>query len=603
MKQILFTILSLLLSNLVVSQHNDTPIQFNFNKILNSKNHIFEGENHHFIKGIEGEALFLKSSKNEFANFKLSDYSIDGSTSFTVQFWTKTTSSKPTVLISQKDFKNKGISSQKNKGWALYNSGGTLGWSIGSGKRRLNYERDNGDKMPLSDGIWHQITMTYEKELSEVRLYYDGLNVAIYKMSFDFLNNNPIILGSQENNFDYKNDILPEIKNGANSLQSLVNEFNNLNVENVTEDEFFSLIVDPKELYIRKLKVGKIESDSLRNQKLNILKKINKVHKNFYYNPYTVSQNHELTALKPVNKIYYLKNGKVHVNEYFAKLFGTKEQLYPSNFSMDNLTFWKNSLSPELILNSYNKYKSTTPQPLEEKLDTLTVGVWNIWHGGTHFTIDKDGWDSRSRIAEILKKENVDIILMQETYSSGDYIAAELGYYFATTSDWDYCWQGSNISVLSRYPIKELEVSQKTEFMNISVKVEVSKKQQIYAMSNWYGMSSFPKVYDFHKEKIDNADGIPILFGGDFNAIPHTDGGTSEASVKMLNNEFKDAYRDLHPNYKIFPGYTHQWGERIDQLYYKGKGLKNKSTEVISTWQGGFPSDHFLILSKFKLAN
>jgi len=122
------SILNLLLSNIVVSQNNnDTSIQFNFNKNLNSKNHVFEGENYRFIEGVEGEALILNSTNNQFNNIRLQDFSIDGTTSFTVQFWTKTTSSEPTVLISQKDFKNKGISSQKNKGWALYNSGGTLG--------------------------------------------------------------------------------------------------------------------------------------------------------------------------------------------------------------------------------------------------------------------------------------------------------------------------------------------------------------------------------------------------------------------------------------------------------------------------------------------
>ena len=53
------------------------------------------------------------------------------------------------------------------------------------------------------------------------------------------------------------------------------------------------------------------------------------------------------------------------------------------------------------------------------------------------WSLKKDGWDSRMRIVEIIKEKNLDIVLLQETYSSGDFIAAELGYYFATTSDWD----------------------------------------------------------------------------------------------------------------------------------------------------------------------
>ena len=59
----------------------------------------------------------------------------------------------------------------------------------------------------------------------------------------------------------------------------------------------------------------------------------------------------------------------------------------------------------------------------------------------------------------------------------------------------------------------------------------------------------------------------------------------------------------LVSNTDSFPGYTHQWAERIDQLYYKGKGLKNISTQIIHSAFGGFPSDHYLIVSKFVLAD
>lgn len=593
----------ILISNLVsieIYSQND-ELKFDFEGNTKSENHQFIGNDFSYEQGIDGQALSLKPTNNEFNNLKLDNLSFDGSTSFSVQFWVKLNSKKPTVLISQKEFLDKGLNSQKNKGWALFSSGGTLGWTIGSGKRRLNYERDNGDKLKLSDKTWHLITMTYNKASSETRLYFDGKNIAIYKVGFDFFNKNPIVIGTQKNDFDYENEFLPDIVKGAKQLQNLVNEFNNLDVEDVKEDEFFNLIVDFKELYLRKLNIEESERSKLRNQELPILEKINKVQDSLYYNAYTVSQNHELTALKPVSKIYYLKNGVVHINDFYAKQFGATERLYPSNFSIDKLTFSKQSLSFEEVWNSYNKYKPIKSKVLENKLDTLTVAVWNIWHGGKHFTINENGWDSRLRIAEMLKNKNADIILMQETYSSGDFIAAELGYYFATTSDWDYCHQGSNISVMSRYPIKELEVSDETEFMNISVKIALSETQEIYAMSNWYGMSAFPKVYDFQKEKFIEADKIPILFGGDFNAIPHTDGGDSEASIKMLENGFIDAFRYLHRNAKMFPGYTHQWGERIDQLYFKGKGLEVISSEVVSTASEGFPSDHFMILSTFKL--
>lgn len=603
MKRIGIYALLIMVTNLLHTEtfSQGSKLRLDFEDDTKSREYDLVGDGFSYEKGIDGHCLSICPTGNDFNHLVVKNLPFTEKTSFTVQFWVRSESTKPTVLISQKEFLNKGISSQKNKGWALYSSGGTIGWSVGSGKRRLNYERDNGDKLPLSDGLWHQVTMTYDDILSEVRLYFDGENIAIYKLSFDFFSNTPIVVGSKEYDFDYENEVLTEIKKGQEKLQELVCEFNKLKVGEVAEDEFFSLIVDPKELYLGKLNVDEAERSSLREKKLAILEKVNSIHRSLYYNPYTVSQNHELTALKPVSKIYYLQNGKVCINDFYAKQFGREEQFYPSDFSMDMLTFYQQALSPKAIRDNYSKYRKTKSKTVAEKIDTLTVAVWNIWHGGTHFTQKKDGWDSRLRIVELLKKYNADIVLMQETYSSGDFIAAELGYYFATTSDWDYCSQGSNISVLSRYPIKKLEVLEKTEFMNVSVKISLSETQKIYAMSNWYGMSSFPKVYEFHEEKFNDANNTPILFGGDFNAIPHTDGGDNKASVKLLNNGFEDAFRSLHKDVETFPGFTHQWGERIDQLYYKGKGLSIISSEVISTAFGGFPSDHFMILSKFEL--
>ena len=190
---------------------------------------------------------------------------------------------------------------------------------------------------------------------------------------------------------------------------------------------------------------------------------------------------------------------------------------------------------------------------------------------------------------------------MQESYSNVDYIAAELGYYFATTVDWDYLNQGANISVLSRYPIEEVYVPDGSPFMNVAANLRLSETQYIYAMSNWYGMDNFANVYTFHEARFADADRIPILFAGDFNARPHTDGGNSPASRRLLDAGFTDAYREQFPDVSAHPGASHRSGSRIDQLYYKGAGLTHTSTAVRSSWPSVFPSDHFVIKSVFEL--
>lgn len=303
----------------------------------------------------------------------------------------------------------------------------------------------------------------------------------------------------------------------------------------------------------------------------------------------------------PLFKIYNLTRGKIIINKEAAMEFTDNEKLYPPDFTIDNLRIWNSTLSSEEILNSYSTYFKPEHPKLAEKIDSLTTGVWNIHHGGTHKTINEDGWDSRVRIAEILKEEDVDIIMMQETYSNGDYIAAELGYYFATTIDWDYLNQGSNVSILSRYPIEELSVPEDAAFMNIAAKLQIAENQKIYVMSNWYGMNQFSTVFNFHQDIILGAKNIPVLFGGDFNAVPYSDGGDSPASIALLEAGFTDAYRSFYPNVNNYPGPTHTSGRRIDQLYFKGKGMINTSTKIISDWPDGFPSDHALIISKFIL--
>ena len=108
-----------------------------------------------FVKGLKGQALCIRPNDG-FTSVSLNKLLLDGTKDFSIQYWIKTTSKKPTVFISHKNFTSKGMAAQKNAGWVLYSSGGTFAWNIGSGTRRINYERDNGEKMPINDAAIHQ---------------------------------------------------------------------------------------------------------------------------------------------------------------------------------------------------------------------------------------------------------------------------------------------------------------------------------------------------------------------------------------------------------------------------------------------------------------
>jgi len=548
-----------------------------------------------FTKGIKGQALQLRPEES-YPDLKLNGIHLDGSTDFSLSFWMKTTSAKPMVFLTQKRFGNKSIEAQKNPGWVLYSSGGSLAWSIGSGERRINYERDNGRKMPINDGKWHQIAMTFKQELREFRLYYDGVNVAAYKVNFDFSNEEILSIGPKADRYN-SGEFAVGIEQGKEALESLLDAFNALGLEPLKKDEFLDLIVNPERLYEEKL----AKRSGPQTHGNDPLGSVTSIRKELLSNPYTVYQNRALTDLKPISQIYHLEGGKVKIKDSEGSRFTQKERLYPADFFIDNLQIWDRCIDEKELLGFYKKLRKKKVKKLPKKQKELTIGVWNIWHGGIHWTEEKDGWDSRKRIAEMIRDKDIDVLLMQETYSSGDFIAAELGYYFATTSDWDYRYQGSNISVLSRYPIQELQVLDKTEFNNVATRLAISRTQEIWAMSNWYGMQQFADVFSFHKDKFEHSDRVPVFFGGDFNAVPHTDGGDSPASLKLSEAGFTEAFRDIYPDVAKYPGHTHRSGSRIDQLYYKGKGLTNTHTEVISSWPSGFPSDHYLIVSTFSL--
>ncbi len=531
------------------------------------------------------------------------DLRLNRTNDFSVVFWIRTTTDVANrfVVLSKKQIPNNSLKSHKQKGWAFCVSDGTWAWNIGSGDRRLTYERDNGQRMRINDGRWHQLAMTYEHSKSLIRLYFDGVNWTTYNIAdkdgFDFSNDSPLTIG-WSGEVGTTDSILPIIKQGADNLQKLVDRFNELGLGDLQPDELMNLVIGSERLIRARMQNNSDRAQELPGEQLESIKNhVEQLSKN----PYTVHQVADFMQVAPLLKLYRLVDSRIEIDRAKAEEFAARERLCHPEFDIDELAILQQCLDSDQIRAMYSAHFQFAAIPMKKKLGKLTAAVFNIHHGGKHETVEEDGWDSRELIADIIKREDIDVVMMQETYSSGDFIAAELGYYFATTVDWDYLNQGANISVLSRYPISEIVVPPKSSFMNVAARVAISETQEVFVMSNWYGMGNFQDVFEFHESRFSKSENVPVLFGGDFNAVPHTDGGQSPASKLLLESGFRDAYRDSFPDVNKHAGASHQSGRRIDQLYYKGGGLKHFSTRVLSTWPTKFPSDHFLIKSIFEL--
>ncbi len=560
--------------------------------------------NNHKTQGLQGSALNLNPTTASKKTLNIDNLPFNQNQDFSLQFWVRTTAdaNQKFTLLSQKLFPDNSLKSQKNKGFVFYHSHGTWAWNIGSGNRRLTYERDNGSRMPLNDGRWHQLAMTYEKQKSTLRLFYDGINWVTYNINddtgFKFQNDQPLTLGGTKTQNNQTNGIINNIIDGQKNLQTLLNISKGLGC-NVQTKDLTTLVIAPQKIFNAQL--GTPKDQTKKQARADALDKIKKLKSKLYRNHYTVYQVADYMKVSKLRELYYIKDGKIHINPIPAQKYTNYETLSNANCDIDNLKIYSRTISPKEVQTSYAKHFKSKIFKHVDNLKKLTAATWNIHHGGIHETVTEDGWDSRIAIVNKIKKENLDIIMMQETYSNGDFIAAQLGYYFATTIDWDYLGQGANPSVLSKYPIEDIDVPKTSSFMNVSAKIKLSNTQKIYAMSNWYGMNNFPKVAKFHEQRFKDADNIPVIFAGDFNAVPHTDGGKNPASVYFQKAGFIDAYRNKYPNPKTHPGHTHDENVRIDQVYYKGKGLKNTSTTIEKTFPSIFPSDHYIIKSIFKL--
>ncbi|RJE26214.1 Endonuclease/Exonuclease/phosphatase family [Aspergillus sclerotialis] len=243
----------------------------------------------------------------------------------------------------------------------------------------------------------------------------------------------------------------------------------------------------------------------------------------------------------------------------------------------------------------------------------LHILTWNLWHGGTQVR------DYHEKQLRFILESGADIVCLQETTSDH---ATRLG----QALGW-YHWQsGKSVGIISRYPIVE-------EYGEITraggARIGLNGKRSGTELNLWtihtgaypYGPYDFcfdhltpdqvladeikslrvPQVtqtLDGIQNQLDDAQSVPVVFTGDFNAPSHLDWVESTrdnhcgvgnfswpTSVLMAERGFVDSFRVVHPDPVRDPGNT--WSpilprhdgetgpiepqDRIDFIYHKGR--------------------------------
>jgi len=274
--------------------------------------------------------------------------------------------------------------------------------------------------------------------------------------------------------------------------------------------------------------------------------------------------------------------------------------------------------------------KSVVEALAQQPVDHLRVMAWNIWHGGRR---DGDEAGLQATI-EVIRSTGADVVAMQETYGSGAHIAAGLGFY--------YYLRSSNLSIMSRYPIRKTH-NLYDPFRFGGVTIELAAGQLLNLFSLWihylpdYGGrlkdSETPVTVDLLLEEemetrgreideilsllqpfLSGSDGTPLVVVGDFNSPSHLDWTQDTAarhrglvvpwpvSRSMAEAGFVDAFRSIHSDVIMEPGYTwsprfsQAWKDRIDYVYLHGPRLTPRAAQVRGYQEPQWPSDHAAVV-------
>ncbi|MFC5112238.1 endonuclease/exonuclease/phosphatase family protein [Kibdelosporangium philippinense] len=278
------------------------------------------------------------------------------------------------------------------------------------------------------------------------------------------------------------------------------------------------------------------------------------------------------------------------------------------------------------------------------ELKTMT---FNLWHGGSQV------FNGREKQLRTLLKSDVDIVGLQETSATSTRELAEaLG--------WDYHQTGSDLGVISRYPIVERKDGPAAA-MKVRVRFEdrhevvvwnvhlgytpygpydacFGKMTQEQLLANEEKSGRTPQIKGVLQEMkpdLAAASRAAVLLTGDFNAPSHLDWTNRcgydtvpwPTSVLPTQAGLRDSFRAVNPVstlgntwspvYPIFTGgYGHdehkgepEPQDRIDFVYYAGMlsvadsktVVEGKPTAVPNHRGNAWPSDHAAVLTTFQV--
>lgn len=286
--------------------------------------------------------------------------------------------------------------------------------------------------------------------------------------------------------------------------------------------------------------------------------------------------------------------------------------------------------------------------PVQQQVKQLSVISFNIWQGGVHVN------DYHKKQLKHILSKGADIVGLQESSPThGHRLAQALGWYAV---------QGGDTSIISRYPIVQTHQS-----TNRWTALQVALDTKGHEVIIWnvhlgytpYGPYDFCYSHMSQQQVLDreassgrtpqiqeivsrmsghlqNADAVPVLLTGDFNSPSHQD-WTKEtnrcnagyvpwpATKYPTDAGLVDSFRYINPDPFSVPGIT--WSpiylsngdygnrpeplDRVDFIFYKGKGLVPSDSEVFvegtpkaepNQANNEWPSDHRTVRTVFQIS-